>query len=111
MRLVYLESPYAGAIEENIAYARKCVGDCLRRGEAPFVSHLLYTQPNVLDDTIPSERKLGMEAGFAWAQKAEATVVYTDYGISKGMEEGIRRAEREGRKVEYRIILGKATDD
>lgn len=45
MRLVILESPYAGNIEKNVAYARACVRDSLSRGEAPIASHLLYTQP------------------------------------------------------------------
>lgn len=104
MRRVYLESPYAGEVGINLIYARDCMRDCLKRGEAPFASHLLYTQPNILDDTIPEERKLGMEAGFTWASTAEATVVYTDRGFSKGMKEGIRRAVAEGRPIEYRKL-------
>lgn len=42
MILVLLESPYAGYVERNLAYARACARDCLLRGEAPFASHLLY---------------------------------------------------------------------
>ena len=38
-----LESPYAGRVEENVAYARAAVRDSLLRGEAPIASHLLYT--------------------------------------------------------------------
>ena len=53
--LVLLESPYAGDIEANLSYARACMRDCFERGEAPFASHLLYTQMGVLDDTIPAE--------------------------------------------------------
>lgn len=55
MRMVIVESPYAGDIERNVAYARACIADCLKRGEAPFASHLLYTQPGVLDDGVPAE--------------------------------------------------------
>ena len=105
MKLVILESPYAGDVENNVAYARACMADCLHRGEAPFVSHLLYTQPGVLDDTIPEQRKLGMEAGFEWRRVAELTVVYTDNGISSGMQEGIDRSIEMGIPVEYRSIL------
>ena len=105
MKLVILESPYAGDVENNVAYARACMADCLHRGEAPFVSHLLYTQPGVLDDTIPEQRKLGMEAGFEWRRVAELTVVYTDNGISGGMQEGIDRSIEMGIPVEYRSIL------
>ena len=31
MRLVILESPYAGDVELNVAYARDCLHDCLMR--------------------------------------------------------------------------------
>jgi hypothetical protein len=101
---VILESPYAGDVEANVAYARRALRDCLLRGEAPIVSHLLYTQPGVLEDLIPSERALGIEAGLAWGALAEKTVVYTDRGTSRGMQYGIDRAISEGRPVEFRTI-------
>jgi hypothetical protein len=104
MKLVIIESPYAGDVKRNEAYARECMLDCLVRGEAPFVSHLLYTQ--VLDDTNPQERKLGIEAGISWYNVAEKSVVYTDYGISKGMEQGIAKAKSLGREIEYRLLYG-----
>ncbi len=105
MRLVVLETPYAGDKEENVKYARKCMRDCLMREEAPFASHLLYTQDGVLDDDINSERGLGIDAGFHWGDKADATVVYTDRGISNGMKLGIERAEKAGRTIEYRKLV------
>lgn len=104
MKLVIVESPYAGEAETNVPYARACMHDCLMRGEAPFASHLLYTQPGVLRDSVVEERKLGIEAGFAWGQHAKATVVYTDLGISPGMEAGIERAREEDRTIEYRKL-------
>ena len=107
MKRVILESPYAGDIIRNTNYARACLRDCLLRGEAPIVSHLLYTQPGVLDDQVQEERKLGIDAGLAWGKVAEATVVYTDYGISDGMRYGIEKAKKEGRLVEYRKIFTK----
>ena len=103
MRLVILESPYSGEVKRNIKYAKECMRDCFKRNEAPFASHLLYTL--ILDDLKTGERKLGTEAGLAWGKKAEATVVYTDLGISSGMKYGIENAEKEGRKIEYRKIL------
>ncbi|MDO8669623.1 MAG: hypothetical protein Q7K65_04995 [Candidatus Buchananbacteria bacterium] len=102
--LVVVESPFAGDIALNISYARACLNDCFKRGEFPFASHLLYTQPGVLDDNIPAERKLGIEAGLAWGKYAHKTVVYTDLGISRGMELGIKRAEEVGRQVEFRTL-------
>jgi hypothetical protein len=105
MRRVVLESPYAGDLSHNTAYARGCVRDSLRRGEAPLASHLLYTQPGILDDTIPNERAHGINAGHAWLHLADAVVVYTDRGISEGMQAGINVAQFNGIPIEYRRIM------
>ncbi len=104
MRRVIIESPFAGDIERNTQYARAAMHDCLMRGEAPFASHLLYTQPGVLDDDKPVERKHGIDAGLAWGDVADAVVVYIDHGISPGMRHGISCHELTGRTIEYRII-------
>lgn len=106
MRIVQVESPYAGDIEANVAYARAAMADCLRRGEAPFASHLLYTQPGVLRDDDPAERRLGIEAGLAFLRVADASVVYVDLGFSGGMRAGIERAYRAGTPVEARSLRG-----
>lgn len=104
MRLVILESPYAGNVEQNVEYARRCVRDSLMRGEAPIASHLLYTQPGILDDDVPAERAQGIDAGLAWRRVADASVVYVDFGISRGMQYGIEAAQKAGRPVEYRRL-------
>jgi hypothetical protein len=103
-RLVIVESPYAGELDRNIAYARAAVRDSLLRGESPIASHLLYTQDDILKDWVPEERKLGIEAGLAWRHVADASVVYTDFGLSSGMKMGIETAQANGLKVEYRNI-------
>ena len=129
MKKVVIESPYAAnqdLVEEfmqrkrctraqaekhvlmkNIEYLRACMHDSLMRGEAPYASHALYTQPGVLDDTLPQEREHGMRAGFVWRDAADKTVVYADRGVSRGMEYGIEHAEETGHPVEYRKLGGK----
>lgn len=104
MRRVILESPFGGDVAANVAYARRCVRDSLSRGEAPIASHLLYTQPGILRDEYPQEREWGIEAGLAWLRMADASVVYTDRGISKGMQRGIDAAYAAGIPVERRSI-------
>ena len=104
MRLVIIESPFAGDRRRNIEYARRAVRDSLSLGEAPIASHLLYTQPDILNDDEPSERSLGINAGLAWLKVAERTVVYADRGISAGMQYGIDAATNAGILVEYRYI-------
>ena len=106
MKRVVLESPFAEDVEENITYAKKCVRDCLARGEAPIASHLLFTQPGILADNDPRERKLGIAAGHAWILVADAVVVYVDRGMSNGMKEGIRVALAHGIPVEHRSLEG-----
>lgn len=102
---VILESPYAGDVEANLTYARACMADCLKRGEAPFASHLLYTQEGVLDDTAPEERERGIRAGFAWGEVAVRIVVYLDRGTSSGMQYGIDAANERGVPVEFRRLF------
>ncbi len=104
MRLVIIESPYAGDIEANVEYARRCVRDSLSRGEAPIASHLLYTQPGVLRDEVPDERQWGIDAGLAWRKVAEATIVYIDRGVTKGMKYGIAAAYEANLPIELRGI-------
>jgi hypothetical protein len=103
---VLIESPFAGDVSQNLQYVRAAMHDCLMRDEAPYASHALYTQPSVLNDDIPSERTLGIEAGLLWGDAAEKTVVYIDRGISMGMEYGIKRALAAGRPIEWRSLPG-----
>jgi hypothetical protein len=102
MRCVIIESPYSGNVKANTAFARACVYDALMRGESPIASHLLYTQ--MLDDTLPAERELGIRAGLAWLDAADATVVYTNLGVTEGMKYGIHAAKTRGVPVEYRVL-------
>lgn len=104
MDLVILESPYAGDVKKNQEYARACMRDCLLKNESPYASHLLFTQKGILDDLIPNERQLGIDAGLAWGKLATKTVVYGDLGISRGMEYGIASAIKDDRDVEYRNL-------
>jgi len=87
--IVIIESPYAGNVELNVRYARACMRDSLLRGEAPYASHLLYTQPGVPRDEVPEDRELGITAGFAFRRVADVIAVYTDLGISSGMQRAI----------------------
>lgn len=85
MMTVILESPYAGDIERNLAYARAAARNLLLNGYAPIASHLLYTQPGILDDNLPEERAIGIEAGLRWGWHASRAMFYTDLGWSPGM--------------------------
>lgn len=105
---VLIESPLAAPDIEgwvrNKKFARACLRDSLGRGEAPYASHLLYAQEGLLNDDIAEERALGIHAGLVWGKLATKSIVYTDLGISSGMERGIKRANEEGREVEFRTL-------
>jgi hypothetical protein len=107
---VIIESPYAGKtpqdIARNVAYAKAAVLDCLKRGEAPYASHLFFTQEGLLDDKDKIQRKLGIESGLIWGEAADMTVVYTDRGFSAGMLEGITRASLAKRPIFFRTLPG-----
>lgn len=108
MRKVIVETPFKAKNqadqERNRRYLFDAMRDCFIRDEAPFASHRLYTE--CLDDGDPAERSLGIEAGLVWGACADATVVYDDLGISSGMVLGIKRAQEQGRPVEYRYLAG-----
>ena len=106
MKLVMIETPLMAkgerTVNMNLDYARRCMKDSLEKGEAPFAMHLLYTQ--VLDDTIPEEREQGMTCGLAWLLRAEAVILYCDYGVSSGMKAAYKKALTNNLAIELRFI-------
>lgn len=104
MTFVVVESPYAGDVEANVEYARRCMADSLDRGESPFLSHLLYTQ--VLDDNDEVQRKSGIQAGINVQEWAHKVVFYLDRGFSKGMEHGLRNVIDKQLEYEFRRLDG-----
>ena len=106
MKLVMIETPLMArgerTMEMNLEYARRCMKDSLEKGEAPFAMHLLYTQ--VLDDTLVEERKQGMTCGLAWLLRADAVILYCDYGVSSGMKAAYKKALANNKNIELRFI-------
>ena len=106
-RIVIVETPYAGNVDRNVVYAKAAMLDCLERNEWPFASHLLY--PQVLDDTNPDERAMGIQAGFGIAAALgyqAKRVVYYDLGVSAGMRSGIEHAALNHQEIEFRSLPG-----
>jgi len=90
-------TPYEGQFDTLLAYGKRCLWDSIEREEAPFASHLLYTQVGVPNDGNERERERGIENGLVWAAVSDLTAVYADYGISSGMQAAMDRCDREGR--------------
>ena len=105
MKRVVIESPYKGAVSVNEIYAELCMRDCLvNHNESPYASHLLYTRSFVLDDLVPEQRKLGIEAGFYWREVAEQTNFYVDLGITDGMNLAIDDCNEKGKNYTIRSL-------
>lgn len=101
---VVIESPYAGKIQENVDYLKKCLlHSMFIENETPFASHLFYTQ--VLNDEIQEERRIGIQLGYNIGDRADYVVVYEDLGISEGMKNAISRYKNLGKDIVYRRIL------
>ena len=59
--VVYIASPLAGDMEENLFFARSACRYAVSHGCTPLASHLLY--PQFLEDDDQSERALGTQMG------------------------------------------------
>jgi len=94
MKLIVIESPFAGEVERNLLYLDYAIRDAIERGESPYASHRMLT--SALDDTDAAQRAIGIEAGLAWRMRADDRVFYIDLGWSKGMEAAVHRYDGEG---------------
>jgi hypothetical protein len=99
-----IESPYMSVdpdiVKRNILYARIACSYALRNGYTPFASHLFFTQPGLLDDNIPAERSLGINAGKDIIRmSATVSIFFLDLGESTGMKYGREYAMRDVRKI------------
>ena len=94
---IYVASPYAGNVAENVAaavrYCRKVIDD----GYMPVAGHLLY--PQILDDNDPEERDLGLLFGLALLRTCDEVWVFGT--VSDGVEKEIEEAKRLKKRVRY----------
>ena len=105
MLKVIIESPFAGDVETNVRYAFRAMRHSIGLGEAPMASHLLY--PQVLNDSEPSDRSRGIQAGYEWMQVADKVAFYVDLGWSPGMIAALKVARKIFPKpIELRRIGG-----
>ena len=60
-KIIYVASPYAGDVGQNLALAKAACRDVIAQGHTPIAVHLLY--PQFLDDNSPVEREIGLQLG------------------------------------------------
>ena len=96
--IVFICSPFAGDIENNVKAARRYCRFAVETGFIPFAPHLLF--PQFLDDTDPKERELGLFFGFALMSKGAEVWVFGET-VSVGMAKEIEKAEKRGMRIRW----------
>ena len=94
--LVYICSPLAGDIENNLQRARRFSRFALMQGAIPITPHLLFTQ--FMDEGNDEERRLGIFMGLVLLRKCRE-LWYFGPTISEGMELEIKKAREFGLPV------------
>lgn len=98
-KLVYICSPYSGDRDKNTMAAHCFCRIAMNHypDVIPIAPHIYFTQ--FLDDTDPTERSLGMEAGLALLDMCDEMWVYGLQNPSEGMQAEIDYALKNGIKI------------
>ena len=96
--MVFVCSPYAGCIKENVQNARRYSRFAYLSGYMPITPHLMY--PRFLDDSQPGERQGGMDMGLRLLDLCEELWVFGDH-YSSGMQREIAHAISRCMKIRY----------
>lgn len=99
--MVYIASPYAGDVENNIAYAKAACRYAMEQGCTPVAVHLLY--PQFLNDLIPEERELGIQMGLRVLKACDELWLCGEF-ISAGMQTEYQAAKELG--IPVRRVTG-----
>lgn len=95
---VYIVSKYAGDVEHNTAAAISYARFAIEKKRLPVVSHLLY--PQILDDSDPEQRELGLLFGQALLAMCEEVWVFgTEH--STGMQAEIHEARKLNKRIRF----------
>lgn len=96
-RKIYVASKYAGDVDANVAatitYCRRVIDE----GYMPVASHLLY--PQILNDSDPKERDLGLLFGLALLRMCDEVWVFGT--VSPGVAQEIEEAKRLKKEIRY----------
>lgn len=99
-KIIYVCSPFRGneksSEAENIESAKKYSKYVMSKGDVPITPHLLY--PQILNDNIESERKLGIACGLEIMKLCDEVHVFGNI-ISAGMICEIKYAKKIGKII------------
>ena len=92
-KLVYIASPYAGDVEENVAFAKAACRYAMEQDVTPVAVHLLG--PQMLADHIPAEREAGIRMGMRVLEACDELWLCGSR-MSQGMRAELAAAQRLG---------------
>ncbi len=90
MPLVYICSPYAGAVEQNVQNARRYCAFALTQKALPIAPHLLFPQFMGAEETEET-RELALHMGLILLSKCHEVWYFGDT-VSDGMKKELNRA-------------------
>lgn len=96
--LVYICSPFAGDVENNVNMAKVYSRFAVRNACIPLAPHLLF--PQFMDDSVPAERSIALFMGMVLLGKCEQVWVFGNT-ISKGMAAEIEKAKKKNMPIRY----------
>ncbi len=96
-RKVYVASKYAGDVDANVAASITYCRRVIDAGYMPVASHLRY--PQILNDSDPSERDLGLLFGLALLRMCDEVWVFGT--VSPGVAKEIEEAKRLKKQIRY----------
>ena len=105
-KLVYIASPYAGDVQENILAAQNACRYAMAQGAVPIAVHLMY--PQFLDDSSPGDREAGLQMGIRVLKACDELWLCGDR-ISAGMQREMDAAVQIGipiRRINSQELAG-----
>ena len=102
--LIYIASPFAGAMERNTEKARGYCRFAVSKGCIPLAPHLHY--PQFMDDDDPKQRELGLR--FALILLGKCDELWAFGSPSEGMSREIAKARK--RNIPIRFFNGKCEE-
>ena len=94
--IVFICSPFAGDIENNVKAARRYCRFAVEIGYIPFAPHLLY--PQFMDDSDEDQRILGLRFAISLLYRCDELWVFGEK-VSAGMAKEIEKAEKRGMRI------------
>lgn len=96
--LVYVCSPYAGDVENNVTNAKRYSRFAVENHAIPVTPHLLY--PQFMNDDDESEREMAMHFNYVLLGKCSEVWIFGGV-ISRGMAREIALAKKRRMKLRW----------